>query len=414
LRYFKDWIEASTSVSQGSKLPLIFRKWSAVSAVAGAMGRHCWFSQGDYTIFPNMYIILIARPGIGKTAAMGTPYSAFEALCEPVGVNKKEKDASREIWEQYLGSDGQPLHIIRDRITPEMLGHEMSKVSRPVFNVPEPFHEAPVTIMTDEFGSFMAPNERYLQKFLTQAWDSKDSQEYYTKTSGVDIIKGPCLNWIAGATPSEFVDNLPQNANEQGLLSRIIPVFYNGEKPPRTLKIKGADKGEVEKLKHDLADIANTCGEYHFEQSTEDRVQEWIDAGEHPQPKGAAFDEYNNRRLSHLIKLCMVLSAARGPHRIITDKEWDDACSMLFEVESTMALALRRFGMANVGKMADDLESYIRFFGGQVSSSALKREAMRISQNSGDVDKVIALMTDSGMIRERGKKFVLAEGGDNV
>ena len=74
--------------------------------------------------------------------------------------------------------------------------------------------------------------------FLTDMWDAKDSYSHKTKTSGEYIIEGPCLNWIACATPEQFVDNLPEDAKSQGLLSRIIPVFYEGERIPQDLTQK--------------------------------------------------------------------------------------------------------------------------------------------------------------------------------
>ena len=111
----------------------------------------------------------------------------------------------------------------------------------------------------------MGRNERYLQMFLTDMWDAKDSYSHKTKTAGEYIIQRPCLNWIACATPTQFVENLPEDAKSQGLLSRIIPVFYEGEKIPQDLRQKVISEHTINELRNDLSNIAKMHGPMEFE-----------------------------------------------------------------------------------------------------------------------------------------------------
>ena len=119
------------------------------------------------------------------------------------------------------GLKNYPLHIIQDRITPEKLAVEMSKVTRLDLRCATPkqdmFYDSSLTLCTSEFGTFMNRNHNYLQMFMTDMWDSKDSYSHQIKTGSSQFIKGPCLNWIACATPQQFVDNLPEDAASQGL-----------------------------------------------------------------------------------------------------------------------------------------------------------------------------------------------------
>ena len=59
-RHFSNWIEACVHAVPNTPIPEVFRRWAAISAVAGAMGRRCWYDFGAFTVSTNMYIILVA------------------------------------------------------------------------------------------------------------------------------------------------------------------------------------------------------------------------------------------------------------------------------------------------------------------------------------------------------------------
>ena len=84
-RNYPDWIDACASAAQGSITPPIFRKWAALSAIAGALGRRCWYDAGEYKVRPNLYTVLVAPPGFGKSVGLILPYDkVFRKLTEPL------------------------------------------------------------------------------------------------------------------------------------------------------------------------------------------------------------------------------------------------------------------------------------------------------------------------------------------
>ena len=286
-RHYPDWIAACVAANNDKELPPEFVLWSAISAVAGALGRKNWYDHGSYQVRPNLFIILVARPGLRKTTSMTLPYEkVFPLLTEPMpgttaGI-KSEIEMSRQRWPQYLREDGAtPCRLIVGKITVEELVREIAAISQPRLDLPDGLFDGSVTIRTNEFGTFMNRGSEGLQIFLTEAWDGVAVYEHRTKNHGIDIVRGLCVNWIAAATPQQFIAHLPSDVAEQGLLSRIIPIYHEVPKLSKS-KIRGQKfpPKVVKKLAEDLGEISCMKGEWNWDTETEVAVGEWLETEE--------------------------------------------------------------------------------------------------------------------------------------
>jgi len=409
-RRFKDFIQASVDAVKDSPIPKPFAKWTALSAISGAMGRRVWFPMPNYNIGSNLFVILIASPGRNKSVSLILPFSkVFSRLTSPVGATEDDHNFNTGLDEYGLRK--YPLYTIQDRITPEKLAVDMTKVTRLDLRLcteenPE-FYDSSLTLVTSEFGTFMGRNERYLQMFLTDMWDAKDSYSHKTKTAGEYIIQGPCLNWIACATPTQFVDNLPEDAKSQGLLSRIIPVFYEGEKIPQDLRQKVISEHTINDLRNDLSKIALMRGPMEFERDAFEIANTDIFDGIQPEPTDPHLSEYCQRRVSHFLKVAMSVSASRSSSCKISKDDWTITKEIMFDMEQNMPKALEGFGMAKTGRIAHDMKVWLD---ATLSTSGknhmqlrfFKRELLRKIQNPGELDQTIKAMQDSGYIKLEG------------
>ena len=410
-RKFKDFVQASVDAIKDSPIPKPFAKWTALSAVAGALGRRVWFPMANYNIGSNLFIILIAPPGRNKSVSLILPFSkVFSRLTNPVGAGPEDHNFNSGLAD--YGLKDYPLYSIQDRITPEKLAVDMTKVTRMdmrLGNIENEFQffDSSMTLVTSEFGTFMGRNERYLQMFLTDMWDAKDSYSHKTKTAGEYIIQGPCLNWIACATPTQFVDNLPEDAKSQGLLSRIIPVFYEGERIPQDLRQKVISEHTINDLRNDLSFIAKMHGPMQFDSEAFEIANQDIYDNIQPEPTDPHLSEYSQRRVSHFLKVAMSVSAARSSSRFITKEDWETTKEIMFDMEKDMPRALEGFGMAKTGRIAHDMKVWLD---ATLSSSGknhmqlrfFKRELLRKIQNPGELDQTIKAMQDSGYIKLEG------------
>ena len=162
-RRFKDFIQASVDAVKDSPIPKPFAKWTALSAVSGALGRRVWFPMPNYNIGSNLFVILIASPGRNKSVSLILPFSkVFSRLTSPVGATEDDHNFNSGLDEYGLRK--YPLYTIQDRITPEKLAVDMTKVTRLDLRLcteenPE-FYDSSLSLVTSEFGTFMGRHER--------------------------------------------------------------------------------------------------------------------------------------------------------------------------------------------------------------------------------------------------------------
>jgi len=409
-RNYTDFIKASVDAVADSPIPKPFAQWSALSAVAGAMGRRVWYPMANYDIRSNLFVVLIAPPGRNKSVSLILPFTKiFSKLTTPVGTTEDDQNFNSGL-DQY-GLRNYPLYVIQDRITPEKLAVDMTKITRLDLRLSTPaldeFYDSSMTLVTSEFGTFMGRHERYLQMFMTDMWDSKEEYSHKTKTSGEYIIKGPCLNWLACATPEQFVDNLPEDARSQGLLSRMLPIYYDGERIPQSLIQKRVSGNTIDNLREDLADISKMYGPMTFDEDCFKIVDEDIKAGIPPEPTDNHLSEYVQRRVSHFIKVAIAVSASRRGTRKIMLEDWEFTKELMFAAEEQMPKALEGFGMGRTGRIAHDMVTWLHgtLFNNGRSHMLLKlfkRELLRKIPNPGELEQTIKAMEDSGYIKLEG------------
>ena len=405
-RIYKDYIDACVAATDNSPIPKLFRTWAALSSVSGALGRRVWMPMANYDIRSNIFVVLVAGPGRNKSVSLILPFSkVFRKLTTPVGTTPDHEHFNSGLTEYGLKEF--PLYLIQDRITPEKLAVDMSKASRfdmRLSTIGDEFYDGSLTLVTSELGTFLSRHERYLQMFLTDMWDSKEEYSHKTKTAGEHIIKGPCLNWIACATPEQFVDNLPEDARSQGLLSRIIPVFYDGEKIPQSLLQDRVEDSTIHNLRNDLSEIAKMYGPMRFDDRAFDKINQDIESGLKPIPTDANLAEYTQRRVSHFIKVALAVSASSSRDKVITWDQWQRTKDLMFEVEENMPKALAGFGMARAGKLAQDMavwtkETMLNTERNFVSLRHFKRELLRRTLAPGESEQTVKAMEEAGYIQ---------------
>tara|TARA_R110002051_G_scaffold67231_1_gene121584 strand:- start:376 stop:1482 length:1107 start_codon:yes stop_codon:yes gene_type:complete len=354
-----------------------------------------------------MFVVLVAPPGRNKSVSLILPFSkVFSKLTTPVGTEEDHDEFNSGLTK--YGLKNYPLHIIQDKITPEKLAVEMSKVTRLDLRCATPkddmFYDSSITLCTSEFGTFMNRNHNYLQMFMTDMWDSKDFYSHQIKTGSSQFIKGPCLNWIACATPQQFVDNLPEDAASQGLLSRILPVYHEGDRIAQSLYQKRIDDSIIEDLTYDLSLIAKMHGKFIFDAEVYEEVEKDFQEYIKPEPIDPNMIEYNQRRVSHFIKVAMSISASRRGTRVITASDWQLTKKIMFDVEKYMPQALEGFGMSKTGKIAHDMKGWLEttVFNNNRSHVHLrlfKRQLLNKTMAPGEISQYIQAMEDSGYIR---------------
>jgi len=313
VRALPNWIDAFFDFTSFLPSPELFRKWSAISAVAGALERKVWVHTQGSNLYPNLYTILVAPPGVGKSVLT----SRVEAL--------------------WHGLDDH--YVASSNITKAALMDELNDAKRTVVRP----RETPPTvtfnslkILSNELGVLLPQYESEFMSTLTDIYDGSRYSERRRSIKDKMDIERPQFNLLAATTPSHLKDFLPVGAFDQGFLSRSL-LIYSGDMQIRPLfnTVQG-NREAMRLIKQDMTRIGKLYGEIKFDEDAADAITKWHMGGQQPRPEHPKLHNYCTRRTLHLLKLCMVSSASEGDTLTITLDQYRTALSWLVEAESFM------------------------------------------------------------------------------
>lgn len=365
-RLTPDWIDSYLEYTFNTEPPDNYKRWVAISVIAGALQRKCFLEWGpELTWYPNMYIVLVGPPGMARK---GTAMSPGKRFLRDLNIPMSAESTTREA-----------------------LVRAMADANRPIINTTTgaaSFHSS-LTVFSPELTVFLGNQNYQLMSDITDWWDCADEWTYDTKGSGRDDIRGIWVNLIGATTPDLIRTALPMDAVGSGLTSRIIFVY---EQKGKRIPIPMQTDAEIElrlKLANDLERIHNLQGKFKV---TKNLLDVWTDfytqEGDNPPFQDKNLDGYLARRATHAMKLSMICSASRSDELIIRAKDLTRALGLLASVERNMP---RVFTGVGRDKNADILAAMMNEIA--LRKTVLVRELMGMYCH--DVDA----RTFEGMIR---------------
>lgn len=318
VRRLGSWIESFCEYTDILSSPLLFRKWAAITTVSQVLERRVWVRSKGSDLFPNLYVILVGPPGVGKSAAL----SQSEKLI-------------RQVPEIHVAASSVSAASLIDS-----LAETTVKKVRPAA-VPPYLEYNCLNVIASEFGMFLPTYEHSFMNLLTKAYDGEFLEDRKRGGKLHVKIKAPLLSIVGGTTPSYLNSVLPEGAWEQGFTSRTIFV-YSGE--GRITHIFDSDEQHTkysriyDDLLVDIKQIASDeiIGQFHFEKAAMEAITNWHMTGQPPVPSHNKLVNYNTRRTAHLLKLCMVASVDKNGELIVTIDNYQQALGWLLEAESFM------------------------------------------------------------------------------
>ncbi len=294
-RRLSSWIEGFLEYTKGMQSPQLFRKWSAIGAVAGALERKVWIRSQQERIYPNLFIFLTGPPGAGKTRALAMAESLWKSM--------------------------EHHHVAKVSLTKASLMDELAGASRVVYNTKEDLHFNSLLIASHELSALVPIYDADFLSALTFLYDGREYTEKRRGNKDPLIVENPCVNLIACTTPSFLVTTMPLGAWEQGFLSRCIIIYSEEDGIPAKLNLldDADNSGEaLEKaLKDDIQTIGNQCGRLVFTAPAARLLETWNEQGQKlTAPSHPRLTRYTTRRPVHLLKLCMVSCVDRGADNI--------------------------------------------------------------------------------------------------
>lgn len=316
-RKYKSFVDGFLRYTEGRGSPAIYRKWTAIFLVSAALERKAWITTAKGVLYANQYIFLIGPAGVGKSLCTALSYDLLSTIRTPES----------------------PIHVAPTSVTKASLADAINKAERRIVKLNE---NPPITafnslqIIANELGVFLPAWDGDFMSTLTDLWDNGRYHET-RRTSKIEInIPKAQLNLLSATTPAYLNSLLPEGAWEFGFMSRVINI-YSGETEYTDIFAElDSDGASYKDLSLDLTDIYNIWGEFTIHEDVKETINAWARRGFPPRPDHPKLTNYITRRLAHLLKLCVVASAASSSNRQITLEHYAEALDWLVEAESYM------------------------------------------------------------------------------
>ena len=124
--------------------PDIFRKWAGISVISSVLERKVWSRSKGSQLFPNLYVVLVAPPGIGKSQI----------------ITRAER-MLRQVPDIFVAPSS---------VTSASLVDTMQMAARKVL---KPYYQQfnSVQVLTSEFQNFLPAYESQFMGLMTKLYD---------------------------------------------------------------------------------------------------------------------------------------------------------------------------------------------------------------------------------------------------
>ena len=346
----EDFISLYLQYTSQTECPTFFHRWTAVTSLSAYLGRQIYFNHGHFTLYPNLYTMLIGSPGTKKSSAI----KIGAKLLKQAGYNTFAAKKTRQ--EKFL-LDLAEQSELRARVSADSLGIPDDTGAGDILDhnlwgedidtdTADNYIDKPAAecfIAADEFNNFIGLGNLDFVSILGELWDYEGVYDYKLKNSKSVYIPNPTLSILGGNTPTGFSQAFPTESIGQGFFSRLLLIY--GE--PSGVKYTFPPPPDLEIQTDLIALLGRIKQTVRGELRMSPDAMELLDKIYRTWPgiDDIRFEHYANRRLTHLLKLALVLTASR----LGTSIELQDvvaANTLLTFTEQLMPKALGEFGKA--------------------------------------------------------------------
>ncbi len=381
MRRLKDGIiESCRKFTTATEIPEIFSIWAAISAISAALGRDCFYDFDYYQIYPNLFIVFIAR----------------SAWCR--------KSSAIRIAEKFIKAVKPPIKVLSPKTTPEWLIGALSGVD--VRSGDETIlHSAEGIIVADELSTFIDRNafKNGMISLLTDLYDNDDF-EYSTKGRGTETVRNPCLSILGGSTVQWIKEAIPTVSISGGFTSRLVLVYWDTPRPGVSRpKMSEGDKQIKKDIVYDLCQVAKLRGRfemtdeagsfYDYEYNRFRKESHLID--------DVTLDGYAGRRHDILVKVSMIVSASKRDDKRIEKGDIEDALKLMLGVESFMPTVMQAITAKEIGDVFDEITRFLAKHKKLSKAQLVKRFRNKMTAPELDVmletleqEKVVSIQVD--------------------
>lgn len=384
----KDFLDHYLEYTKDTEATATFHRWSALVGVGAWLERNIWIQHGATQHFPNHYAMLLGESGSRKSAAI----KGFVRILKEAGYKTM---ASEKTSKEKFSADLAASHLSQDDADALIFGEIDSSAITPIL------------IANDEANDFFGLNNIEFLSLLGSWWDYNGVYEIKYKTSKSDSIPNPTPSILVGNTPTNFSLAFPPTIIGQGFFSRILLIHGERTRPKITWPTP-PDPGKTAQLvdmlvrmkSHMMGELVPTQG-----------ARKLVDEIYHLPDKFSdeRFASFYNRRLTHMLKLSLVVAACKM-EKEITEDTIIQANTYLTYVQNLMPKALGEYGRSLDSAVTQKLMNFISRSEVPVSLKDLAKQVANDVQDMGGLRKIIEKLVAADKIEWTAKGVVAVQG----
>lgn len=305
------WLNDLLNATKRAESPRSFIVWSGLSAVSAIVNNKVYLEKGGlYTLYPNIYVMLVAPSGLRK----GYPVSVAKKLVSDIGVTRtiSGRSSIQAIVKTLATTTSVPGKgiVIRDSI-----GY----------------------INSGEFSTSLVRDPDSLT-ILTDLHDGHYNPEWVNtlKGSGKEELKNVCLTLLGAMNPTHFNDVISMKEISGGFIARCFLVFETKRsRKDSLLRAEAGDKVNYPELEKHLFELTKLKGPFVIEEEGIVAYDLWYQAFE-PEDMDDKTGTAN-RIHDQILKVAMLLALCkRSDSLIITETEIRESITLCTQTTASV------------------------------------------------------------------------------
>jgi hypothetical protein len=385
----EDFVALYLKYTEKTECPTFFHRWTAVTSLSAFLGRDIHFKHGHFTLYPNLYTMLIGSPGTKKSSAIKIGAKLLKQAGYTTFAAKKTRqekfllDLAEQSERLAVKAAGGGDDVGYDILDQNLFGTTDEEDPESYSNKPP----AECFIAADEFNNFIGLGNLDFVSILGELWDYEGVYDYKLKNSKSVFIPNPYITILGGNTPTGFAQAFPTESIGQGFFSRLLLVY--GE--PTGVKYTFPPIPD-EDTKQELIALLNKIKETVTGEITmtpaamellDSIYKNWEGIDDN------RFEHYTNRRLTHLLKLSLVMVASKLRTEIDV-ADVIEANTLLSFTEHLMPKALGEFGKSKSSDVAQKIMNVLDTTDTPLSFQALWKVVVQDLDNRNQLVEVLA------------------------
>lgn len=329
--------------SSGDECNPEFHLWSGFVALSACCGPRLWLDMHKFNVNPNLYVVLVGRPGIKKTTAM----NAAAKICRKIGdIPIVPPSSTRQAMADWLANEKGPC---------------MKKFTLPG-NRPAQYTRA--SIFASELVNLVETggDARGFISMLTEIYDPQPNFDGHTIGRGVKSIPYPYITMLGCMTPEITGNLIRENALSGGFSRRCLFVYSDKNGPPVPRPQTTPEQNEAEKrLILRGKQVQQLTGAFEFSPEGYNAYEQWYlkNKAESDRESSQAVVNFLESKATLCLKVAMLLSLSQRDNLIIDSEEMELAVHLVSDIQRHINTVFAGTGRNPHAPTITGIQSYI-------------------------------------------------------